>query len=85
MTLEQVQEELSELSGYVSDTPLQASFGAAAMSEDLSNIIFVENMPKVPEAKLAVLEKYAREKIFSKVRCAASAESTALWCIRADP
>ena len=44
-------------------------------AQDLSNIVFVDNMPIVPEAKVAKLRDWARDKIFSKVRPRAGARA----------
>lgn len=49
-----------------SPTPSPPSRAPLA-SQDISNIIFVENLPKVPEDKVAKLISWSREKVFSKV------------------
>ena len=60
--------ELADLraDGYVSDTPFHPSVEGA--SEDVSNLVWVGNLPIVPEDKVGKLTNYARTKIFEKVR-----------------
>jgi hypothetical protein len=81
-----MEEELTELrnGGYASDTPFQPSSEGA--SEDVSNLVWVGNLPIVPEDKNGKLTTYARTKIFEKVRLLALQLTRWLrpfWCLPA--
>ena len=69
--MEALQEELAEMrrDGYASETPYQPS--NEGPSTDVSNMVFVSNLPIVPEDKVGKLSGFARDKVFSKVRARA--------------
>lgn len=56
--MESILSELDELGGYVSDSRFAPGFGDEGIDKDVGNIIVVDNLPIVPEAKYAKLIQF---------------------------
>lgn len=73
-TIQELDAELrDELSGYASDTPFESGFGSTGVNEDVSNIVFVDNVTIVEEAKKAKFTQWLHDNVFAKVRARARA------------
>ena len=78
------------LDGYVSDSPFAAGFGDEGVDRDVSNILVVDNLPAVPEAKFDKLLQFVT-KIFTDVvvsreeQAAAAAAAAAAGAAKAAP